>query len=208
MVGDSGVSVAWADEKRPRREGLGASVELRGREELLLTVHCKSSARSPPSASSSCSSPHSLPRGNSGGSSTSNPQGLPPYLQPEQPNARLVTMRESPSGPLPPASPCQRDPLRRTFDDEGESSSAVFLVGGYAHYNCPYVWVRDGHALLGSFGTDEQLDLTLTLALTLTPTLALALSLALARPLPRWSGRGASLATSRPTRHSRSSPLW
>ena len=133
------------------------SVELRGREELLLTVHCKSSARSPPSAPSSCGSPHSLKRGNSDGSSTSNPQGLPPYLQPEQPetNARLVTMRESPSGPLPPASPCHRDPLRRTPDDEAESSSALFLVGGYAHYNCPYVWVRDGHALLGSFGTDD-----------------------------------------------------
>ena len=139
------------------------SVELRGREELLLTVHCKSSARSPPSASSSCGSPHSLPRGNSGGSSTSNPQGLPPYLQPEQPNARLVTMRESPSGPLPPASPCQRDPLRRTFDDEGESPSAVFLVGGYAHYNCPYVWVREGHGLLGSFASEASFDAPLQL---------------------------------------------
>ena len=153
------------------------SVELRGREELLLTVHCKSSARSPcsssgcgspnrsPSGSGSPSRAHSLPRGNSGASSSSGTQGLPLYLQPE-PNARLVPMRESCGGPLPPASPCHREPLGRTPDDEGESSSAVFLVGGYAHYNCPYVWVRAGHSLLGSFGTDEQLDAPLLLEST------------------------------------------
>eukprot|EP00964_Phaeocystis_antarctica_P161062 scaffold133110_cov63-Phaeocystis_antarctica.AAC.8 len=75
-------------------------------------------------------------------------------------------MRESCGGPLPPASPCHREPLGRTPDDEGESSSAVFLVGGYAHYNCPYVWVRAGHSLLGSFGTDEQLDAPLLLEST------------------------------------------
>ena len=153
------------------------SVELRGREELLLTVHCKSSARSPssssgspnrssPGGSGSPSRAHSLARANSGASSTSGTQGLPLYLQPE-PNARLVPMRESSSGgPLPPASPCQREPLGRTPDDEGESSSAVFLGGGYAHYNCPYVWVRAGHSLIGSFGTDEQLDAPLLLEST------------------------------------------
>ena len=119
------------------------SIELRGREELLLTVR-----RTP--SSSGCSSTPSSP--NVYGSSSAR-AGAGPVL---------VPMRES-AGPLPPASPCDREKGGTSRWGETE---AVFLIGGYAHYNCPYVWVRAGHSLIGSFGSDEQLDAPLQLQST------------------------------------------
>ena len=105
------------------------SVELRGREELLLTVRREGSPSSPSRAQSGANQITGSPA-----------------------KSKLVPMRET-TGPLPPASPCDRE---RSGLKWGETE-AVFLVGGYAHYNCPYVWVRAGHSLLGSFVSDAHL---------------------------------------------------
>ena len=70
-------------------------------------------------------------------------------------------------------------------------TEAVFLIGGYAHYNCPYVWVRAGHSLLGSFGSDEQLDAPLHLHSTQAATFP-------ARPAPhRPSTRPTTMSAAR-----------
>lgn len=68
----------------------------------------------------------------------------------------------------PPASPCSRE---RSPSGEGEvpdrGDKIVFLLGGYAHYNCPYVWVRKGHSLLGpSFEHPDTMDMPLRLKST------------------------------------------
>lgn len=90
------------------------SVELRGREELLLTVHVGERM--------------------AGGDG---PVLLPVSLSPER--------------QLPPASPCQRERVKAPWEEGHEEapSSATFLIGGYAHYNMPYVWIRAGHAIFG-----------------------------------------------------------
>jgi len=36
--------------------------------------------------------------------------------------------------------------------------TAVFLIGGYAHYAVPHVWVRAGHSLLGTFPGSDSYD--------------------------------------------------
>jgi len=62
-------------------------------------------------------------------------------------------------GGLPPASPCAKD-------SEQMSQDAVFLIGGYARYKCPFVWVRSNHTqLLGpekQSSKDTPLDLKTT----------------------------------------------
>ena len=73
--------------------------EMRGREELLLTVRA----------------------------------GSGPRLN----HMKLVPLRSSSS--LPPASPCNRENSHRGGALEDH---ATFLIGGYAHYNMPHVWVR------------------------------------------------------------------
>lgn len=54
-----------------------------------------------------------------------------------------------PVSTIPPASPSERE--RKWDKDELPECGQrlTFLVGGYAHYNCPFVWVRTGHELLG-----------------------------------------------------------
>jgi len=42
---------------------------------------------------------------------------------------------------LPPASPCAKDA-------EQLSQDSVFLIGGYARYKCPFVWLRSNHSKL------------------------------------------------------------
>ena len=68
------------------------------------------------------------------------------------PSVEIEPMAQS--NALPPASPCNRERESPRWgdlkpSDLGLAQKVVFLVGGYAHYNCPYVWVREGHALLG-----------------------------------------------------------
>ena len=72
--------------------------------------------------------------------------------RPSQPT--LMPMRSSSA--LPPASPCNREASQWGVRED----EATFLIGGYAHYNVPYVWVRTGHSLLGCFqlGTDSNFD--------------------------------------------------
>ena len=45
-------------------------------------------------------------------------------------------MRRGAANALPPASPAPNDD-----DDGGSAEVTVFLVGAYAKYNWPYVWV-------------------------------------------------------------------
>ena len=72
--------------------------------------------------------------------------------RPSQPS--LQPLRSSSA--LPPASPCNREASQWGVRE----NEATFLIGGYAHYNVPYVWVRTGHSLLGCFqlGTDSNFD--------------------------------------------------
>jgi len=53
-------------------------------------------------------------------------------------SGKLSTMSD---GGVPPASPSAQD-AEMLFQD------AVFLVGGYARYKCPFVWVRSNHTKL------------------------------------------------------------
>ena len=103
--------------------------ELRGREELLITVWPSREAEWP------------------GGGSP------------------LVPMRGG-NRTLPPASPCDRERAAKRWGEEARAT-AVFLIGGYAHYNCPYVWVREGHALLGSSFHGDSMDSPATLESTM-----------------------------------------
>lgn len=89
-------------------------VELRGREELILTVW--------PNARGRLSSTPKL--------------------------ARMNTQDT-----LPPASPYHREVNRSQWE---AVSAAVFLIGSYAHYAIPYVWVRAGHSLIGFSGSSEH----------------------------------------------------
>jgi len=106
-------------------------VELRGREELLVTVHLG-----------------------------------------EMPSPSLGIEPMSQSSALPPASPCNRERESPRWGDLkfgiGEvSPKVVFLIGGYAHYNCPYVWVREGHSLLGpAFEHADAMDVPVRLSST------------------------------------------
>ncbi|KAL1512071.1 hypothetical protein AB1Y20_005344 [Prymnesium parvum] len=101
-------------------------VELRGREELLLTVHLG---------------------------------GEPSQL------AQIELMQHSNS--LPPASPCNRERHSLWRDGTSNEGLVVFLIGGYAHYNCPHVWVREGHHLLGpAFAQPDAMDVPLRLQST------------------------------------------
>ena len=104
-------------------------VELRGREELLVTLHL--------------------------GSEPSPSLGIEPMSQ---------------SSALPPASPCNRERESPRWGDLKATETAqkvVFLIGGYAHYNCPYVWVREGHSLLGpAFEHADAMDVPVRLSST------------------------------------------
>ena len=82
---------------------------------------------------------------------------------------------------VPPASPCSRERPAQVWASNEPPPHATFLVGGYAHYNCPYVWVREGHAphrwqkdersmivlalasMLGSFASEASFDAPLQL---------------------------------------------
>eukprot|EP00002_Diphylleia_rotans_P018277 TRINITY_DN3543_c0_g1_i2.p1 TRINITY_DN3543_c0_g1~~TRINITY_DN3543_c0_g1_i2.p1 ORF type:complete len:230 (-),score=54.58 TRINITY_DN3543_c0_g1_i2:94-783(-) len=59
---------------------------------------------------------------------------------------------------LPPASPCAKDLM--------EDQDAIFLVGGYARYKVPMVWLRSNHARLFGITTDGggEKDLPIQLA--------------------------------------------
>jgi len=93
-------------------------LELRGREELLVTVHAGSGPRD-----------YSAP-------------GLEPVHRLE-------------ADSLPPASPCLRESHSQRW---GHEQDAVFLIGAYAHYAVPLVWVRAGHSLLGTFHGHDSFD--------------------------------------------------
>jgi len=105
--------------------------ELRGREELLVTLQL--------------------------GSEPSSSIGIEPMSQ---------------SSALPPASPCNREKESPRWEDLkpsdiGLGQKVVFLIGGYAHYNCPYVWVREGHSLLGpAFEHADAMDVPVRLNTT------------------------------------------
>lgn len=101
-------------------------VELRGREELLVTVHLGGGLRD---------------------------SWVPPF-------APLVGGETE---ALPPASPCEREDRSGQWN---RSRDVVFLIGSYAHYAVPLVWVRAGHALLGGFHHVGSNDTPLALAST------------------------------------------
>lgn len=132
-------------------------LQLRGREELLITV---SRARERPSSNGGSG------RASSHTSSSASPSGnvrlaLPPHIQRVVEPASSLRGRPPPLDDLDwgralsegeegfdraPASPCKRERLRA-----GEQE-VIFLVGAYMHYRYPYVWVRAGHACLHGFG--------------------------------------------------------
>lgn len=105
------------------------SVELRGREEMLLTIEV--------------------------------PASLAGHL-------RLVPMRAQQA--LPPASPCHRERSPAPWEDGSPPTAnatitCVFLIAGYAHYNCPLAWIRSGHKVFGSEFTgnlDAPVELSVT----------------------------------------------
>jgi hypothetical protein len=101
-------------------------VELRGREELLVTVHLGAGSRD---------------------------YWVPPF----------EPLVDDEAEPLPPASPCEREDRRAQWR---QSRHLVFLIGGYAHYAVPLVWVRAGHALLGGFSQLDSYDTPIALAST------------------------------------------
>ena len=163
----------------------------------MLTVHRRGSPCSPgisPSVSPS-----------RGRGSPGRGHGSPGRGHGSPPRPLLMPMPET-GEPLPPASPCHREVRGDELwgEDEGEGgpaappSDAVFLVGGYAHYNCPYVWVRAGHALLGSFGTDAEFDAPLLLQSTQVGTRPLHLASA---PRPCAVPRAVRRATRHATHH-------
>mmetsp|Transcript_31661 Transcript_31661/g.51100 ORF Transcript_31661/g.51100 Transcript_31661/m.51100 type:complete len:220 (-) Transcript_31661:205-864(-) len=61
---------------------------------------------------------------------------------------------------LPPASPSERDPA------EASPEETVFLIGGYARYKCPYVWLRSNHTRLRTSRGPADKDLPLKLSTT------------------------------------------
>jgi hypothetical protein len=101
-------------------------VELRGREELLVTVHLGAGSRD--------------------------------YWVPS-----FAPLDGGEAESLPPASPCEREDRRGQWD---QSRHVVFLIGGYAHYAVPLVWVRAGHALLGGFHHLDSYDTPISLVST------------------------------------------
>lgn len=75
----------------------------------------------------------------------------------------LAPLQGSDMEVLQPASPCTREPRGSQWD---RARAAVFLVGAYAHYKVPLVWVRAGHSLLGSFRGAASYDAPLELEST------------------------------------------
>lgn len=152
------------------------TLQLRGREELLVTVS-RAREREPPSSGGGSG------RASSYASSSASPSGsvrlgLPMHLQRVADPVSSLRGRPPPLDDLnwgralsdseegfdrAPASPCSRERLRA-----GEQE-VIFLVGAYMHYRCPYVWVRAGHAYLHGFGAagsataEDGLDVPLRL---------------------------------------------
>jgi hypothetical protein len=79
------------------------------------------------------------------------------------PPSRRPALRPMDDATVPPASPCSRERPAQVWASNEPPPHATFLVGGYAHYNCPYVWVREGHGLLGSFASEASFDAPLQL---------------------------------------------
>lgn len=107
-------------------------VELRGREELMLTIEVQHAALA---------------------------------------GGRLALVPMATQHALPPASPCQREKNRDSWEtgpEPGPKSTVVsYLLAGYAHYACPHAWVRAGHSLFGpSFQQSVAMDAPIELQAT------------------------------------------
>ena len=46
----------------------------------------------------------------------------------------------------------------------------MFLIAGYARYNCPYVWIRSNHDRLVRFSSDDTSEKDFPLQLKTTST--------------------------------------
>ncbi len=112
-------------------------VEVRGREELLVTVNMDD-PKSP-----------TRPK--------------PPQHTPTHHGHRPTQHTDDGDEGLPPASPAQREGYAPRWKKKGH---AVFLIGSYAHYGIPLVWVRSGHEKLSCFGAGEQHDQPIKLSST------------------------------------------
>eukprot|EP00741_Cyanophora_paradoxa_P021271 tig00021348_g20531.t1 len=82
-------------------------------------------------------------------------------FSPSKPSPSRATYFHSLDDGLPPASPSEREAA-----DAAPSDETVFLIGGYARYKCPYVWLRSNHSRLRSSRGPADKDLPLKLQTT------------------------------------------
>ena len=126
---------------------------LRGREELLVVVHSVGAAAAGGPGTQE-----------GGGGLRSDQQGAP--VSNGQGGISFLSSHVSPSktfdeGGVPPASPASNE-----MSSEDNPDDVVFLVGGYARYKCPYVWLRSPHPAFQGKVSENAKDLPLQLKTT------------------------------------------
>ena len=113
--------------------------ELRGREEMMVTIEVPTSR-----ASRLTLAPMSLQN------------ALPPASPCQREPSPPVPWADGSGASSAPASPSK---------PSGATRSITFLVAGYAHYNCPLAWIRSGHSLFGAnFSSPNMMDAPVELA--------------------------------------------
>ncbi|KAG8464505.1 hypothetical protein KFE25_009873 [Diacronema lutheri] len=132
-------------------------MQLRGREELLVTIS-HADARRPGAAGSprmrgdvaplDLTDADAAPSWSPTVAPAPGLRGRPPPLDDSEWGRPLEEGEDG--ADRAPASPCERERLAL-----GEHE-VVFLVGSYMHYRCPHVWVRAGHTRLARAGEAEE----------------------------------------------------
>lgn len=120
------------------------SFHLRGREELIVTV-----MNQPHSITPMLSPANSHGNGELIAARQLLPRNVDSLLLSTRTQRRLSGYGYMNVG-LPPASPSENEAL------EADPESTMFLIAGYARYQCPYVWVRSNHERLMRDGDNDS----------------------------------------------------